>query len=421
MPVSFLAVTLVVWTSLAASLRGDDVFSIFSSIEVPTQTSFRFAPGEFDSVDDEIQLDEIPNLPIDDLADEIDPSPATIYSRDQGEFRFKDRPRMRAEFEHQSALMVSGGALCDSAPSVLSDLAAATSGCVPLVILVNDEFQLDSVNETLSLNHRPGKHIRFVPHDTVWARDYGPTVLRDKTRSVVVDAAYTAVDRSRDDKVPSMLARMSQTTARHTTLCMPGGNLLTNGRGLCITTTRVQDENAGRSQAEIACSIADVYGAATVAILEPLSGEGTGHVDMFATFTDESTVVVGSYERVTDPENAAILDRNAAKLASIRIGQRKLRVVRIPMPSRRDELWPTFTNVVYANGRLLVPSYESTTPRQMKTVRDIYGALLPGWEIRFIRVDDLIGSGGALHCVVSNLGTLKLTPSNVLAMRKRRL
>lgn len=419
MPASFWALTLLVWTSFAANLCGDDIFSIFSSIELPTQTSLRFVPGDFDPFAHEMQLDEPSEADDEFIEEAIDPSPAAVYYRHEPDGRVTVRPRMLAEFERQSALMVAGGALCDSAPGVLSDLAAAVSGRVPLVILVNDEVELNSVNQELKLQIPPSQRILFVPHNTVWARDYGPTILSDKGKSVVVDAAYD-IDRSGDDQVPSVVAGMTRTTTRHTNLCIPGGNLLTNGRGLCITTTRIQDENAGKSQTEIANSIGDSYGANIVAILEPLSGEATGHVDMFATFTDESTVVVGRYEHVTDPDNAAILDRNAGKLASIRIGGRKLRVVRIPMPSRRDDLWPTFTNVVYANGRLLVPTYESTTPRQRQKVSEIYGAVMPGWEIRFIRVDDLISSGGALHCVVSNLGTLRFTPPKTLAMRTMR-
>lgn len=398
----------VLLVSLNVPALGDDVLSIYESIARFSQFHSDAMEGEGLRALDEIDRDDW-DRDVDILDEEVDLAPAAIFTAVRNDFRFKHQFRMRAEFEHQSGLMIAGGALCQFAPKVLTDLAMATDGCVPLVILVNDELELEKVNATLTFRSQMGKSILFIPHDTVWARDYGPTVLTDRLQSIVVDAAYTDIDRSRDDQVPTVVAGLCRSETRRTKLCIPGGNLLTNGQGLCVTTTRVQGENPGRTQAEIADSIAECYGAEVVAILEPLDGETTGHVDMFATFTDERTVVVGSYEHVTDPHNAAILDRNAAMLASIRIAGQKLRVVRLPMPTRREGRWPTFTNVVYANGRLLVPIYESTTQSQLQNVTNIYAKLLPGWEIRHIRVDDLICSGGALHCVVSNLGTLTIS------------
>ncbi len=34
-----------------------------------------------------------------------------------------------------------------------------------------------------------------------------------------------------------------------------------------------------------------------------------------------------------------------------------MQVVRIPMPSHKDGNWRTYTNVIYANGVVLVPQY----------------------------------------------------------------
>ena len=53
--------------------------------------------------------------------------------------------------------------------------------------------------------------------------------------------------------------------------------------------------------------------------LETLEGERTGHIDLFAKFTQPDTVVLGRYDAATDPENAARMERNAARLARIRL------------------------------------------------------------------------------------------------------
>lgn len=387
--------------AMSSMAKADDVPVQLASLRIPVDSGFRF--------DDHFMGEESSNPErsiIDDFELETDGAPASIYQRDSRTLRFRGDFRMRAEFEHQSALLVSG-LLSDSAPGVLADLGRVTDGTVPLIILVNHDVELEEAQKQLATSLSNNRFL-LVAHDTIWARDFGPTIITNrKERSLVVDAAYDA-GRANDDAVPSEIARLSRTATRRTRIVIPGGNLLTNGQGLCITTTRLQLENPGRSQREIADGISDTFGANTVAILEPLAGEITGHVDMFATFTDPHTVVVGEYPRHRDPENSAILDRNAEKLASIRVGNKRLRVMRIPMPARPEGEWPTFTNVVYANGKLLVPSYESTTPEQKNYIESFYISLLPGWEVHFVCADDLISSGGALHCVVSNLGSIQV-------------
>ena len=104
------------------------------------------------------------------------------------------------------------------------------------------------------------------------------------------------------------------------------------------------------------------FGATDLIYLEPLAGEATGHVDMFATFTAPDTVVIGECSQREDPVNAAILDRNAQRLAGVRTACGPLNVVRIPvsktntLPFEDDPdayVWHTYTNVVYANQVLL--------------------------------------------------------------------
>ena len=413
----------IVAALVSSSLPAEDLLARFSSLRVPIQSRFDFAHpnivggrSRIEPYDLDLDLD----LDFDTEVVEIegDDSPATIYYRSPEQVRFRHVFRMQAEFERQSALLVSGR-LAESAPDVLRELGQAAQGCVPLVILVNHHFDLEDSERLLRGTEGNGNRFLFVTHDTIWTRDYGPAVVVDRTEALMVDAIYEP-ERADDDAVPAAVARFASVLSRRTSLRIPGGNLLTNGKGLCITTTRVQEENPDQTQREIADSIADVYGANVIAILEPLDGEATGHVDMFATFTDDQTVVVGKYAPDVDPENAAILDRNAEKLASIRVGNRRLRVVRISMPERSDELWPTFTNVVYANGKLLVPIYESTTPQQRQEIKALYSSLLPGWQIHFILADDLICCGGALHCVVSNLGAVRVVESKGSRRRTRK-
>jgi agmatine/peptidylarginine deiminase len=152
------------------------------------------------------------------------------------------------------------------------------------------------------------------------------------------------------------------------------------------------------------------FGAELTVFLEPLSGEPTGHVDMFATFTSPNTIVVGQYDPATDAVNSQILDRNAQKLSQVRTDVGPLRVIRLPMPRRDDSIWRTYTNVVYANGVLLVPAYPAVDDAGQSAALKIYRRLLPHWHVVAVDVARLAKLGGAMHCVTMNLGPLKQIP-----------
>ncbi len=152
------------------------------------------------------------------------------------------------------------------------------------------------------------------------------------------------------------------------------------------------------------------FGAREVVFLEPLIGEPTGHVDMFMTFTSPHTAVVASIAPKIDPENARILDQNAARLASVRIDGRKIHVVRVPMPHHDDGIWRSHTNVVYLNGLLLVPTYPATDDEGAKQAVATYQKLMPAWRVQPIDAEALATLGGALHCVTMNLSGLEKLP-----------
>jgi agmatine/peptidylarginine deiminase len=190
---------------------------------------------------------------------------------------------------------------------------------------------------------------------------------------------------------------------------------LSNGLGLCVTTTALVERNGGLSKRVVCNALKRSLGAQEVVVLERLAGEETGHVDMFTTFTGPTTVVVGSYSPAEDPVNAALLDRNAARLAAVETPWGPLRVERIPMGRQHDGLWRTYTNCVYANGVLLVPFYLDGDENRSRQALAVYRRLLPRWHIVFVDATPLIEEGGALHCAALNV------PSLAKPLRRERL
>jgi agmatine/peptidylarginine deiminase len=320
--------------------------------------------------------------------------------------------RLPGEFEPQRALLLSGRELLSEMPDVFADIVQATQHSIDIVTLVNDADEADLAREILKGRSIEGRiRLATVAHNTMWTRDYGPLAVEWSGQPAIVDPNYGQLDRPDDDLVPLVLAGRLQLPVIKSPLLLEGGNLLSNGRGLCISTRKVLDDNlATMDELLIEQWLARTVGAARIVFLEPLVGEATGHVDMFATFVAAHTVVVGAYDPLIDPENAGVLDRNAQRLAQLSVEGRPLRVVRIPMPARDDAVWRTYTNVVYANGVLLVPIYPGRDEFGQRRALESFARLLPGWRVVGVDVNRLIECGGALHCVTMNLGPLGKLP-----------
>ena len=137
--------------------------------------------------------------------------------------------------------------------------------------------------------------------------------------------------------------------------------------------------------------------------VEPLTGEPTHHVDMFCTFCATNQAIVGSYTQDQDATNAQVFDKDAAILAQESTSKGTMRVERIPMPSHHDGNWRTYTNVIYANGTLLVPQYHGDDEQTDKIALATYRKILPNWEIVGIDCSTLADKRGALHCISFNI------------------
>ncbi|MCS7304679.1 MAG: agmatine deiminase family protein [Thermoguttaceae bacterium] len=327
-----------------------------------------------------------------------------------------------ADFEPIEALVFSAGLLVRRDPELLLQMMEALQDHTTLVGLVNDTHQRRKVEKLLAERKILPRSLRLVEiaHNTVWIRDYGPIFFRfPDMHSGAYDAEYPDPGRRLDDAVPSRLAALFGVSLFALPMVLEGGNLLTNGHGLALTSQAAVIRHSGStvSEASFRQLLSQHLGIDSLVILEPLAGEPTGHVDMFACFTGPDTVVVGQYDPREDPVNAAILDRNASVLAGCRTSAGPLRVVRIPMPPHRDGIWRTYTNVIFANHCLLVPTYPTMDPAGSRRALELYRRILPGWKVIGVDTSRLITIGGGLRCV--SLGIPAPAPSGSLGANLR--
>ena len=327
-------------------------------------------------------------------------------------------PSLAGEFEAQSAVILICDELAPCFPELFKALVTALHSHVRVICLHSIPDHRLLATSLLEQTSVPPEEVDFVmlPLNSMWVRDYGPFFLRGNDRSVfLTDLDYTpSIEESgvrwRDDKVPCLLGEAMGLSVVAVPLRLGGGNLISNGRGLCLTTSNVILDNADRGYDphKIRSLLERYFGCRTWLCLEPLVGEPTGHVDTFVTFLAPDQAVVGKCDPQIDPTNADILDRAAEELRRQQTPDGPMRVSRIPFPPRLGGKWRSYTNVILANGVILVPTFSDVDPALQEEALGLYARLLPGWEVVGINADRLAESEGLLHCISLNVPAFAL-------------
>jgi agmatine/peptidylarginine deiminase len=318
---------------------------------------------------------------------------------------------MPAEFEKQSAILLGCNQLLPDHPQAMLDIISALIDRIALIAVVNSEEQRRDIVTLLCDWGLPAQllHFIFLPVKGMWVRDYGPAFVQIDGRITILDPQYYLSDRPEDDDVPTQLGALWRVPVTKLPLRVEGGNILSNGQGLGITSTSFVLKNAkiGHGYEQAMEMLRQYYGFEHIALIPHLEHGTTGHVDMYATLLAPNVVVLGQYDPRADPVNAAKIEEAAKFLATVPTRSGPMQVVRIPMPPHSDGVWRTYTNVLYVNDTLLVPSYSDVHPSLQAKVFETYQRLLPGWEIIAIKADTLIRAAGALRCVSLNIPWLQ--------------
>ena len=271
-----------------------------------------------------------------------------------------------------------------------------------------------------------------------WARDFAPLTARTaKGELRLLDFNYYS-DRPADDSVPGELARMMKLQRVSVPVYNEGGNFMNNTEGACLMTDRVLRANDAKeveadrilSKAEIESYYRDFAGCKSVQIFPSMPYEGTKHIDLWAKFIDDRTIIVADLEaKILDLPAYSPEDRS--KVAEVReylnaraaeIKALGFQVVRVPMPapsfaSDGFNLFRSFTNSLILNGTVFIPRYRQPTnpldgingqyldaslqEAYHKDVERIHKEL--GLRVEWIDSDSLIAKGGAVHCTTMQI------------------
>jgi agmatine/peptidylarginine deiminase len=319
--------------------------------------------------------------------------------------------RLPGEFERQDALLLSWQH--EWARQAVTSIAVAIHEKLPVVLIVNGPAQEKSAERELTAAGVPTERVRFLQTDidSPWVRDYGPLSVESSFGVPLwVDPVYPFTmsrQRFEDDELPQILAQVLEVSTVALPRVIEGGGILSNGAGICLVSTTLQEHNQrlGIGVDQLTNAIQQYFGASQVVYLDPLIDERSHHVDWFCAFTAADTIVVGQYGN-DDPANAELLDRHARRLARLDVPGGKLKVVRIPMPPRgKGYFGGTYTNVIFANGVLVVPTWPEASTETEQQVFNQYGRLLPGWRIVPIPSWRLGVRSGGPRCCSMNLIT----------------
>lgn len=318
--------------------------------------------------------------------------------------------RVVGEFEHQAAILLGSNELVEYHPKTLIEIVSALHGKVGIIGLVWDEQQRARVVALLKEHGLPDDAVDFFvwPAKSMWVRDFGPLFLVQGSQASVADYAYTPPNRDEEELFGVSLAATFGFPFERAELSFEGGNMLTNGDGLCISTNIVFGQNSTRGyDAQQICKILhEKFHFEKWTYLKPMVGEPTGHADMFVTFCAPNVAVVGQYDPDDDEANARILDENASLLEGAATKDGPMKVVRIRTPPHRDDIWRSYTNVIYANDTLLVPQYPHVSPELDQAALETYQRLLPKWKVIGIDCSTISAKRGDLHCISLNIPVL---------------
>jgi len=335
--------------------------------------------------------------------------------------------RMPAEWEPHAATWLSwprreGISFPDSFDRVLPTLRAMVEALIESEnVCINvcngaHEAEARQVLRGLSM-----ERITFhrIPTNEPWCRDHGPIFLTRKKepRLAIVDWDYNAWGNKYppfdlDEVVPTRVAEIFDVPVFYPRMILEGGAIDVNGNGALLTTESCllnPNRNPNLNRDEIETRLRDYLGAREILWLgEGIEGDDTdGHIDDLARFVSGRTILT-VVEENRDDKNYEPLRENVARLRKMKIGNRKIDIVTLPMPNKivRENLRlpASYANFYIANSCVLLPTFADANDR---IALSILQKLFPDRRVIGIDCRELIWGLGTFHCLTQQQPAVK--------------
>lgn len=343
------------------------------------------------------------------------------------------RPHLLPEWHPQWGVMIAWphdgtdwAPILDAAERTYVALASAVLAHEQLLVLCRDSAHETHIRALLTEQGADvsGLHMRAVPYNDTWARDFGPiTVAHTEagpggSSAPVEDGELVLLDfrfngwgekfaADADDAVNARLDWRAPLQA--VDLILEGGAIDTDGRGNLLTTRQCllnPNRNPHLDQAGIEQQLRAALGVHNIWWLSHghLEGDDTdAHIDTLARFCDADTIAYVQCTDRTDSHYPALhaMEQELKTLAA----QENLQLVPLPMtPPLFDDdgerMPATYANFLIINGAVLVPTYHCETDEE--ALRRL-ASVFPRHNVIGIDCRALIAQHGSLHCVTMQL------------------
>jgi agmatine/peptidylarginine deiminase len=326
--------------------------------------------------------------------------------------------RAMAEWEEMQAMVVTWR----SNKPILAQIIQAAKEEVRVIVVNDDLADCQTELTNFDVDWQSG-NVEFLqaPSNSVWIRDYGanPVYLNGVDSLALVDWIYNR-PRPLDDIIPDAVGSyfglpVYSTTEAPYDLAHPGGNNFSDGMGTNFSSKLVLLENgfgnqwgtSNHTEEGVDSIMERFYGIDRYVKFDVLPYDGIHHIDMHMKLLNETTLLVGEYPEGV-PDRAQIetnlqylLDNFTTPFGT------PYRVIRVPMPPKNG-LYPslgaplrTYVNSFIVNKTVLLPTYEE---QYDTTALRIWRDAMPGYRIVGINCNGIIDAGGAIHCIVKEVG-----------------
>ena len=252
-----------------------------------------------------------------------------------------------------------------------------------------------------------------MPIDDAWMRDSGPSFRRHAGGAVAgvawrFNAWGGKFEYGRNAQLAGRILGLADVPVYHSSLCLEGGGVCSDGEGTVITTESVvlnPNRNHGLPKAEAEAELCRALGARKVIWLpgdpDNLTNDITdGHIDALVCFVKPGVVLFESDPSATGVV-AELAQQNLEALKSARDAKgRKLEIIPLEYAYEVEtdgELFAgCFVNFYIANGGVVVPKFGVSGDER---AREIIARAFPERKIVQVDATNIAPGGGGIRCI----------------------
>lgn len=197
-----------------------------------------------------------------------------------------------AEFERMEGVLINYGG--NNNFGISYSIIAEMAEDIKVITIVDSASQKSQV-QTLFQNH--GVNLEncdflIAPSDSWWTRDYGPWfIFNGNDELAVIDFKYNR-DRPNDNAIPLAFAVDQGLSSYYMDLTHTGGNYMTDGLGISVSTDLVWTENSGKTHNEIDEIVEDYLGITNYHVVDDVLGAYIEHIDCWAKYLSPDTIMI---------------------------------------------------------------------------------------------------------------------------------